>query len=153
MSRVTCIPIINIVQPLKVLVGIAPCGAITFVSSAYEGSISDKNLFVRSGLLDLLDAGDLVIADRGFDIQDLLQAHSIQLDIPPFLNKRGKFTPQEDMLTKRSARARIHVERAIERMKKLKIIGYKVPFCMRPIISQVISIIGFLVNYQDPLVN
>lgn len=137
----------------KVLVGIAPCGAITFVSNAYEGSISDKDLFVRSGLLNLLDPGDLVIADRGFDILDILQAHGIQLNIPPFLNKREKLTSQEEMTTKRIARARIHVERAIERMKKFKIIGHKLPLSMRPVITQIVSIIGFLVNYQGPLVN
>lgn len=79
----------------KVRVGIAPCRAITFVSNAHERSIGEKDLFVRSGLLDLLDPGHLVIADRGFDIQDILQARSIQLNIPPFLNRREKFTPQE----------------------------------------------------------
>ncbi|KAK3877366.1 hypothetical protein Pcinc_017921 [Petrolisthes cinctipes] len=73
-------------------------------------------------LLDLLDPGDLVLADRGFDIQDILQARSVQLNIPPFLNKREKFTPEEQMLTKRVSRARIHVERAIERMKNINIL-------------------------------
>ena len=54
----------------KVLVGISPGGAITFVSKLYPGSISDKMLTKKSGLLDLLEKGDSVMADRGFDIQD-----------------------------------------------------------------------------------
>ena len=53
----------------KALVGISPSGAITFVSSLYSGSISDKELTRRSGILALLEKGDSVMADRGFDIE------------------------------------------------------------------------------------
>lgn len=41
---------------LKGLIGIAPHGAITFVSSLYTGSISDKEMTRFSGILDLLEA-------------------------------------------------------------------------------------------------
>ena len=54
----------------KVLVGISPSGVITFISKLYAGSISDKELTRNSGILDLLEPGDSVMADRGFDIQD-----------------------------------------------------------------------------------
>ena len=43
---------------LKCLVGISPSGAITFLSVVYEGSILDKDITVKSGLVDLLDPGD-----------------------------------------------------------------------------------------------
>ena len=48
---------------LKCLVGISLSGAITFLFDVYEGSISDKDITVKSDLVDLLDPGDLVIAD------------------------------------------------------------------------------------------
>ena len=70
---------------LKALVGIAPSRAITFMSDVYEGSISDKDIVVKSGLLDILNPGDLVIADRGFKIEDVLQSKKVSLNIPPFL--------------------------------------------------------------------
>ena len=38
----------------KVLVGISPGGAITFVSRLYPGSISDQMLTRKSGLIELL---------------------------------------------------------------------------------------------------
>ena len=38
----------------KALIGISPDGVITFVSSLYPGSISDKELRKQSGLLDFL---------------------------------------------------------------------------------------------------
>ena len=53
----------------KALIGISPDGTITFVSSLFPGSISDKALTRQSGILDLLESGDLVMADRGFDIE------------------------------------------------------------------------------------
>lgn len=120
---------------LKGLVGIAPSGGISFLSDMFEGSISDKEIVKRSGLLDLLNPDDLVMADRGFDIKDLLQPRNVHLNIPPFLKNRKNLTPQEEIDTKRIARVRIHVERAIERMKKFKIIGCKIPLTIKPVIS------------------
>ncbi|KAL3891604.1 hypothetical protein ACJMK2_003859 [Sinanodonta woodiana] len=137
---------------LKCLVGISPTGAITFLSEVYEGSISDKDIFVKSGLADLLEPGDLVIADRGFLIKDVLMSRRVDLNIPSFLAGRDRLTPQEEIMTKRIARVRIHVERAIERMKKFKIIGTTLPLSLKPVASEVVHIIGFLVNYQTPLV-
>lgn len=54
---------------VKVYVGIMSSGVITFVSPTYEGSISDRKLVEVSGLLDLLETGDEIMADNGFQIQ------------------------------------------------------------------------------------
>lgn len=136
----------------KCLVGISPTGGVSFLSDTYEGSISDKQIFVKSHLVDLLEPGDLVIADRGFLIKDVLQDRKVDLNIPPFLCGRDRLTAQEEVLTKRIARVRIHVERAIERMKKFKILTRLLPLSLKPTISQIVHVIGFLVNYQAPLV-
>ena len=58
---------------LKGLVGIAPHGAITFVSALHTRSISDEEITRVSGILDLLEPGDTVMADKGFDIGDMLR--------------------------------------------------------------------------------
>ena len=57
---------------LKGLIGITPCGAICFVSTLYTGGISDKEITRCSGILDLLEAGESVMADKGFDIGNML---------------------------------------------------------------------------------
>ena len=42
----------------------------------------------KSGLLDLLEPSDNVMADRGFDVGDLLCHRGITLNIPFFLGHR-----------------------------------------------------------------
>ena len=80
---------------LKGLIGITPHGAVSFVSSLYIGSISDKEITRCSGILELLDSGDAVMADKGFNIDDLLRKKGVGLNIPPFLQNQGQFSAQD----------------------------------------------------------
>ena len=68
----------------KALIGIAPCSAVTFVSSLFTGSISDPELTERNGLLDLLEPGDGCMADKGFTIEKPLADRGATLIIPHF---------------------------------------------------------------------
>ena len=72
---------------LKGLVGISPGGSITFLSQLYTGSITDREITERCGILRMpYQAGDCLMADKGFDIQDLLDPIGVRLNIPPFLH-------------------------------------------------------------------
>ena len=57
---------------VKVLTGITPQGNMSSVSCTFEGSMSDKELTRQSGLLDLLEPDDEVMANKPFNVQDLL---------------------------------------------------------------------------------
>ena len=72
----------------KGLIGIAPSDYITFFSQLYAGSISDRELTISSGFLNLpFSHGDVVMADQGFTISDLLEPIGVGLNIPPFLKE------------------------------------------------------------------
>lgn len=90
----------------KGLIGISASGAVTFVSDLYPGSISDKELTRCCGLLDLLESGDSVMADRGFDIEDDLVLLGVKLNIPPFLKGKQQLSGHERVETRRIASLR-----------------------------------------------
>ena len=94
----------------KGLVGIAPSGAITFVSQLYTGSISDREIVRRSGFLDLkFSNGDTVMADKGFTVEDLLPL-GVSLNIPPFLGDNTQMSNEDFIATQQIASIRIHIE-------------------------------------------
>ena len=85
------------------MIGISPNGMVTFISHLYGGHVSDKALTADCGLIELLEAGDVVMADKGFDIKDLLVAKKVILNIPPFLREKEQFSLAEEAETRRIA--------------------------------------------------
>ena len=73
---------------IKYLIGISPAGAVTFLSHGWGGRISDKQLTIESGFLDLLTFGDSILADRGFLIAEEVATRGAVLAIPSYT--RGK---------------------------------------------------------------
>lgn len=59
-------------RTFKSLVGITTPGAFSFVSELWDCNVSDRYITANSGFLDLISAGDEVMADRGFVIRDYL---------------------------------------------------------------------------------
>ena len=105
----------------KCLVAVSPYGAFTFVSDLWSGNVSDKFVTENSGLLDLIEEGDQIMADRGFRIEDLLLKCGASLVAPPFTRqwntgkgKNKRLNVKEIQKTRLIARLRIHVERAIQ---------------------------------------
>ena len=81
---------------VKGLVAISPNGALTFVSDLYGGHCSDKVIVEHCGILQLLEEGDAVMADRGFEIQDLLASKNVYLNIPPFMRSKDQLNTDEE---------------------------------------------------------
>ena len=98
---------------VKILVGITPQGSISFVSNAWGGRTSDKYLTDNCGILKKLLPGDLVMADRGFTIQESLMLHKAELAIPAFTKGKDRLDPVDVEQTRGIANVRIHVERVI----------------------------------------
>ena len=85
----------------------------------------------ESGLLNLLEAGDSVMADKGFDIQ---------------------LTRKEVEQTRRIAAVRIHVERKMEQIKNFRILQGTIPATKRNNANNFVLICTALTNLEPPLV-
>lgn len=133
----------------KALIGIAPNGVVTFVSKLFPGSTSDKVITLKSGLLEQLVPGDLILADKGFLIRDILPP-GVSLNIPPFLDT-PQFTPDQVVQTETIAKARIHIERAIQRIKCYSILDV-IPFSMLKQAESIFQVVAALTNLQPPLI-
>jgi hypothetical protein len=136
----------------KVLIGVSPSGACMFVSEAFEGAISDREIVKQSGFIEQVSEDDVVLADRGFTIEDLLASKKAKLVIPPFLSGRKEFSNEELVRTKIIAKARIHIERFNERIKNYRVISGIIPHSLVPLLSQLVFVLCCLVNFQEPLV-
>lgn len=98
---------------VKFLLGITPQGVISFLSKAWGGRASDKHVTERCGILDKLLPGDLVLADRGFNIAESVGMQQAQLNIPAFTKGKDQLSAVDVETTRKIAHVRIHVERVI----------------------------------------
>ncbi len=140
---------------VKVMIGITPRGLITFVSQPYGGNTSDRHIAEKE-ILDKIEPGDAVMVDRGFNIGDLLLQCGAKLHIPPFTRKRqdsnGRSLNQSEILkTREIASLRIHVERAIQRIKTFKILTKKLSFHLWDLLYQILVIVAVFCNFQPSL--
>ena len=113
---------------IKLLIGVTPCGAVSFLSKCWGGRASDRCIMVNSGILSLFENGDVVLADRGFNVADNLSLHGAILEIPALKRGTKQLSLQEIEESKRLSKVRIHVERVIGLMKnKYTILQGKLP--------------------------
>lgn len=135
----------------KLFVSISPLVHINFISKLYSGCISDKEITRRCGFLEMLEAGDHVMADKGFNIQDLLAPNHATLIAPPIMHK-GNVSTEASTATRRIASKRVHVERIMRRLKCFTIIRGVIPLNMKSYINAIISVCAALVNLQPTLI-
>ncbi len=92
-----------------------------------------------------MEEGDDIMADRGFTIRDLLTDKKATLNIPPFTRKcpwgkKKRLNVNEIKQTRKIAKLRIHVKRAIQRLKLFRLIGNVIPWSLKPVINQMIKV-------------
>ena len=123
----------------KFFVGITPTGVISFIPPLWTGSISDKEIVKRSGLVNLLEEG----ADKGFLIRDILAFKKVKLVSPAYC--RGpRLTAKGTTHTRRVASLRTHVERNILKMKQFRILSGVIPLLLKPVLDRIVLILFVL---------
>jgi len=147
---------------VKYLIGITPQGSIAFISQGWGGRTSDVHITENSGLLSKLLPGDVVLADRGFTIQESIGLYCAEVKLPPFTRGKKQLTKIEVDAARRLSRVRIHVERVIGMVRqKYTILQSTLPICMLtcddteqiPTIDKIVTICCALCNCCDSVVS
>lgn len=97
----------------KYLIGIAPQGIVNFISEGWGGRCSDRHITEHCGLLDNLLPGDVVLADRGFNVSESVGFYCAKLHVPAFTKGKKQLSAADVLSTRKLANVRIHVERVI----------------------------------------
>ena len=109
----------------KFLVGVTASGSIVFVSFGYSGKATGYQIVEVCDVLSLLEKGDLVMADRGFNILELLLEMECGLLVAHThthgekQKMDGKYKEDELLNMQRMSNLRIHVERAMDLIKRM----------------------------------
>ena len=93
------------------------------------------------------------MADRRFEIKDLLVKYNLILNMPPFKDNKQSLWTEDVIETQRIASARIHVERAIGSVKTtFHILRGEIPLAMMGSLNQIWSVCALFANFFKPLI-
>lgn len=145
----------------KYLIGTSPQGVIIFISDAFGGRASDKFITENSGFLDHIKEGDVIMADRGFLIENALASKGANLQMPAFTKGCNQLHPIDVEKTRKIANVRILVERIIGQIRLKYPIFKNRQFPMHflcesdnysvSIIDQMITVVCALINFCKPV--
>lgn len=138
---------------VKVVVGSTPGGLVSYLSPAYGGAASDRQIIERSGLTDMCCASDSIMADKGFNVQDLFAAKDITVNIPTFFKKKNRMSGKQVMKDRKISSKRVHIERSIGLIKTFKILTSAMPACETLLASHIINVCVMLCNFRKRIVS
>ena len=134
------------------LLCITLAGTISFISKSYGGAASYHFITETCGIVEKVQFGANLMVDKGFDISDLLVNKGSRLIIPPFLRDKNKFSKKNCKTTSDVAKACIHVERAIARVKDFRIFNGAFPITLKGQLDDIFTICCALANLGPGLV-
>jgi hypothetical protein len=139
---------------LKTMVGCTPRGVIVYVSDAYGGSTSDRQIMERSPILTDYPfmSGDSIMADRGIMIQDLFASRNVKENTPHMLKGKHQLGAAELVQDRRIASKRIHVERVIGLSKTFKILKKEFKSYRLGLANRIIFVCFMLSNFRNSIV-
>ena len=136
---------------LKLLMSMSPVCHLNFVSKLYTGSISDKEIVRQSGFLDFIMPGDAIMADKGFNIQDLLAIKGAALIAPPIMSSKN-VSSYASTATRSVATSRVHVERIIRKIKCFSVVRGVIPLTFKSYITSIVRVCAAIVNLQPSII-
>lgn len=142
---------------VKFLIAVTPQGTISYVSEAWGGRTSDKQIVERSGFLNRIKTNDVILANRGFSLATLKTKSAI--------SAFKKVEKQElELLEIGESRKMVHMGIQVERMVKMiksKFIILKGPIPISMLVKDVdnsnlcekiVVVCCALINLSPPIV-
>lgn len=136
----------------KVLVSATPGGLISDVTQSYGGAASDRQIVERSTLPTMCDPKDSLLADKGFNVQDIFALYDVQINIPDFFKKKNRLSGKTVMKDRKIASKRIHIERIIGLGKTYRILERKMNATETKMASKIIFVCYMLCNFRKNIV-
>ncbi|KAK6171676.1 hypothetical protein SNE40_018118 [Patella caerulea] len=94
------------------------------------------------------------MAIGGFLVKGILSDMGVQLHMPAFKGyNRPQFSSDEAAVSeKKTSSVRIHIGRAIQRIKTYHILDGELKLSMKDITEEIFTVCAYLVNFQLPIV-
>ncbi len=136
----------------KMIVGVTPGGMCSYLSDAYGGATSDRQIIERSDLMTKVDPGDSLMADKGFDVQDIFAPFDVTVNIPTFFKKINRMSGKTVLRDRKIASKRVHVERMIGSAKTYTILCNPLNHTESLMASDIGFVCFMLVNFRRCIV-
>lgn len=137
---------------VKVLVGMSSGGLITYISPAYGGATSDRQIVERSRLPTKCDPGDQIMGDKRFNVEDLFLPYQVTVNIPTFFRKKNRMSSAAVLRDRKVSSKRVHIERIIGLAKTYKILRDSLTPWESTLATQIIGVVFFLCNFRKTIV-
>lgn len=117
------------------------------------GSASDRQVVERSALTTLCAPNDSIMADKGFNVQDIFACKDVQINIPAFFKKKNRLSPATRHKDKKIASKRVHVEKIIGMAKVFRICKSHLGILETKLATQIITVCFYLCNFRKTIVS
>ena len=138
---------------VKSVIGATPGGLVSFISPAYGGSTSDRQIIERSSLHLKCDSNDSIMADKGFNVDDIFAPYNVMVNIPTFFRKKNRMSAQSVLQDRKISAKRVHIERIIGLAKTYKILVEPMNSMETMLASDIIFICFMLCNFRSGIVS
>lgn len=124
---------------LRGIVGMAPHGAVMFVSMLSGLFMSARDIFRQSGIIPLLSSEMAVMVNKDFSIDDLVPGQVYHFE-------SGK--NHTSNVSKSQAALRVHVEKLSSIVRENKVFNTCIPSSLSGSINQLFTVACLICNYQ-----
>ena len=133
----------------KALIGITSHGSGIIFNDIYPGKISDSEIIIETGAMNLVDPKHELMSDRGFAISELCVEKGVYYNRPA-MKMNNQFEPADVADNFDIAATRIRVERFIGRVRDLSILNSVWPLQQLDILNCTWQMLCDIVNIVMP---